>query len=159
LVAGVHRDGFVQYAQREGLLSPIAKPDEINAFLHRQLSNEIESLNKLDGIGIPVVRNYGVIDVDGAPAIVLDRIPGAVSSHDAILFNNSDSLKKVLNQQSIEDLQLIRSKLVENNISASDFQVLVRSDGRVFANDPGGIFNGVDPDNLRYIDQIIELAQ
>jgi beta-N-acetylglucosaminidase len=110
-------------------------------------------------VGIPVVKNYGVIDVDGAPAIVLDRITRAVSSYDAILFNKTDSLKKVLNKQSIEDLQLIRSKLVEYNMGASDFQVVVRNDGRVFANDPGRIFNGVDPGNLSYIDKIIKLAQ
>ena len=118
----------------------------------------IKSLNALSDAGIPVVRNHGVIDIDGAPGILLDRVPGAVSTHDLIRFNNPDTLKSVLNRGSVTDLQLIRSRLVETNIGATDLQFLVRNDGRVFANDPGVITQSVNPRNLSEIDRLIELA-
>jgi hypothetical protein len=112
----------------------------------------------LASAGIPVVKNHRIIDIDGAPGIVLDRIPGAIPSHDAILFNNTDALKTVLNKDSIHDLRMIESHLIKNNLSTSDLQFLLRSDGRVFANDPGRVMQGFNPQNITYIRQLVELA-
>jgi hypothetical protein len=159
IVVGIHRDDYVQWVQSEGYLSPIASPSEINTFLKESLEAEVKGLNDLASAGIPVVKNHGIIDVGGTPGIVLDHIPGAISSHDAILFKNTEALKSVLNKDSISDLRLIESKLIKNNLSASDLQFLVRLDGRIFANDPGRVMPGVNPQNITYIRQLIELAE
>jgi hypothetical protein len=149
----------VRYAMGEGYLSPIASPEEVNQFLKNSLQTEVNSLNALENAGIPVVKNYGVVDVGGAPGILLEKVPGAISTHDAILFGKAAPLQSILNESSVADLQFIKAKLIESNIGSSDLQFLVRSDGRVFANDPGRTIAAPNPENIAYIDKLINLAK
>jgi hypothetical protein len=124
----------------------------------KYISEEVDALNELDAMGVPTVKNYGIVDVDGNPGIVMERIDGAVSSK-TLLENGDLSKSGQLNAQSIDDLTAIRDGLVKNNIDPSDFQVLIGKDGRVFVNDPMGVMKGINADTLDQIDALINLAR
>jgi hypothetical protein len=122
------------------------------------LQDEVAALSQLDKLGFPVVRNHGVIDIDGTPSLLMERIDGAVSSK-AAEYNKLPDLVAALNNQSVKDLQMIRENLINQNINVTDFQFLVRNDGRVFINDPMGISTGVNQADLNMIDHMINLSR
>lgn len=166
LVVGLPKDGYVQTAMREGFLSPIATQEEQLQYVQTQFTNEVAALNKLDSLGLPVVRNYGTVSVDGQPGILLERIPDAVSSKDIFNYGNvqygavdgADISR--LNANSIQDLQSIRAGLLNNNVNVNDLQFLFRQDGHVVINDPLSVgFYGPSQEHLDTIDALIKLAQ
>ena len=120
--------------------------------------DEVDSLNSLDVLGIPTVKNFGVVDVSGNPGIVMERIDGAVSSK-TLLKNGDLSSIGQLNARSIDDLTAIRDGLVKNYIDPTDFQVLIGRDGRVVVDDPMSITKGVNTDTLAQIDTLIDYAR
>ncbi|MEW9309893.1 phage tail tip lysozyme [Labrys neptuniae] len=108
---------------------------------YQAIKNEIDSLNKLDKLGFPVVKNYGITHVQGSPAITLDYIDGE-SSKDIVDWTGkikNPTAAKFLNADSIKDLEFIRKGLESAKINVEDLQFMIRRDGRVFINDPMGI--------------------
>jgi filamentous hemagglutinin len=133
------------------------------------ITQEIGALNQLGDMGLPVVKNYGMVTVDGNPAIALENIPGASSRDiyiegatgvpgDGFATGNAGATS-LLNSQSISDLQSIRAGLVNNDVGVTDLQFLIGTDGRVVINDPMAVTNSVKPSNLQLIDNLIGIAK
>jgi YD repeat-containing protein len=166
LVVALPKDGYIPWAMQEGYLSPIATPQEQLQFIQQQMGSEVAALNQLGGVGLPVVQNYGVIAVDGTPGILLENIPNAVSSKSIFNFGNAEygladgADTSVLNQNSIDDLQAIRSGLLNNNVNVGDLQYLIGQDGHVVINDPTFVYStGPSQQQLNTIDGLIALAK
>jgi len=103
-----------------------------------ELLSEAQQLNQLSSAGLPVVKNYGVVTVNGQPGLIMDNISGGMTLKPT--FNDSVLEVKAfssLNSNSIPDLQKIQTYLQKNTIG--DFQVMVTPQGRVLLNDPSGL--------------------
>jgi membrane-associated protease RseP (regulator of RpoE activity) len=125
------------------------------------LQDEVNALNSLNELGIPTVKNYGIIDVGGQPGLLLERVPGAISSKSITEGNGLLPGANIsnLNQQSISDLQNIRSLLVERNVNVTDLQFLISNKGRVVINDPMGIGAPHSRSDLNLIDELIAASR
>lgn len=126
------------------------------------ISDEIEMLGRLNDAGLPTV-NPRAVSVDGSPGMLMDQF--SQGSKDIVRLLDGkvrvvgDS--KLLNQQSISDLQNIRATMVSNNIQISDLQFLISNEGRVVVADPLAVkFNAApSKNNLRMIDLLIQSAR
>ena len=91
------------------------------------LDNELEVLNELDSLWLPVVNAQGPILVDGTPALLYERF--ALESKNVVRLVNKVITKAgsspLLNQRSIDDLTSIRKTMIEKNIWVNDLQFLI----------------------------------
>lgn len=119
-------------------------------------------LNKLDELGLPTV-NARSVTVDGKGGLMFDKF--AEGSKDIVRLEKGkvrivgDS--PLLNQQSIDDLTVIRNTMVNKKIKINDLQFLIGKDGHVVIADPLDVLVGEAPSksNLRMIDLLIESAK
>lgn len=125
------------------------------------IDDEISMLNQLKERGLPTV-NAQRIEIDGQPAILMDRF--AQGSKDVVKLERGkvrivgDS--PLLNDQSVRDLQRIRSTMTTNQVKIDDLQFLIGNDGRVVIADPLNVVNSPPSrNNLRTIDLLIEAAR
>jgi RIO-like serine/threonine protein kinase len=117
-----------------------------------KLEKEIADLNKLQDVGLPVVRHYGLVFVGSERGILMDFIADARSSTITTGTRN-------MNQNTIDDLMMIKRILRERNIHIKDFQFLIATDGHVYIIDPQGVGNGVQQSNISLIDTMLALAR
>jgi len=125
--------------------------------------DEVALIEKLGAQGLPTVKIHEVVEVEGRPAIVMDRY--AQGSKDVVRLQNNkvrivgDST--FLNEKSVADLQKIRDIMVKNNVKIDDLQFLIKSDGSVVIADPLNVVVGQGPSNvnLRTIELLISVAQ
>ncbi len=135
------------------------------------LKAEIELLDQLERKGFPVVKNHGIIDVDGvpglgdgSPGIVFDRMAAgskdiAYPMHGNKVYVSSLGDRSMLNASSVSDLQSIRSNLISNDMHIDDLQFLFGKNGKTVVADPLGHGKGVDPVNIKLIDALIDEAK
>lgn len=124
----------------------------------KYIGNEVADLNQLSSLGVPVVKNHGIVDVGGNPGILMEKVDGAITSK--MFFEDGNfSQSGRLNEQSIRDLSSIRDAISRNNLDIHDMQMLIGRDGRVMVNDPMGIGRGVDINVIDQINQLIGIAQ
>ncbi|MCO7223670.1 hypothetical protein, partial [Pleionea sp. CnH1-48] len=110
------------------------------------INEEIKNLNKLSELGFPVVKNFGRVDIDGYPGILLQNIKGAQSSTLARVvddFGNATypiikgkSPLSNISNKTLSDLEHVRSLVKTKNVEIQDFQFLIDTRGRVHINDP-----------------------
>jgi hypothetical protein len=130
-----------------------------------ELTAEMNALNRLEDLGALVIKNYGITQVNGRPALLLERIPDPQSSKKigdelggfVTIYRNADLSR--LNQKSINDLNNIKSVLEKNNISVKDLQFIISKDGSVRINDPLNVFDYIDKGNIELIDELIKRAK
>ena len=108
----------------------ILKPSDEGIYEFDIIIDEIRGLNELKGQGLPTVEVIEVTIHNGLPAYVMQKYVSG-SKH----IENPG----ILNQKSIEDLNLIQQLLREKDISVDDLQFLIDTDGSVVIADPGAI--------------------
>ncbi|MGT0244769.1 LysM peptidoglycan-binding domain-containing protein [Burkholderia pyrrocinia] len=126
------------------------------------ISDEIGMLSQLNRAGVPAV-NPRAVSVDGVPGMLMDRF--AEGSKSIVKFSDGKvrivGESQLLNQQSISDLQGIRSAMVGKGIKIDDLQFLIDNKGRVVVADPLDVhFNSIpSKNNLRMIDLLIQSSR
>ncbi len=110
------------------------------------LQEEIDLLDEFQAKGIRAIDNYGMVQVDGQPAYVMQYIPDStsISVFDSFSFSiEDDSLevrKEVLNrfnQNSLNDMNLLYKAMHKyENFAIRDLQFLLAKDGHLYVNDP-----------------------
>ncbi len=131
-----------------------------NSGLIAELQSEAQQLNELGNAGLPVVKNYGITNVNGQPGLIMDNISGGMTVKPTF---NDPALEarafSSLNSNSVADLQKIQAYLQKNTIG--DFQVMVTPQGRVLLNDPSGLV--AQPTNniqiLRLVQDMLDIAK
>jgi hypothetical protein len=130
------------------------------------LDDEFTLLDQLRDLGLPVVDAQPV-EIDGQPAMLMDRY--AQGSKDIVRTVRIGGERRVvqvggadlLNQRSIDDLQRIRTQLVNDRIRIDDLQFLIGFDGSIVLADPLDVREGIKPSrvNLRTINLLIAAAR
>ncbi|XBX03645.1 hypothetical protein QMP26_24250 [Enterocloster clostridioformis] len=130
------------------------------------IDEELAMLKQLDELGLPTV-NAERIMVDGKPGIIMDTC--SQDSKSIAAFNKSKNkvtLKpnadtSLLNQNSIDDLTLIKNKITSDKIKIDDLQFLIKQDGHIVIADPLKVIVGESPskNNIKMIDILIEQAK
>jgi len=127
------------------------------------LEEEIGSLIGLGRAGLPVPKLYGVTEIEGRAAYVMERF--GQGSKDIVKTVNGTvqvvGTSPFLNARSAEDLKKIRQIMQEKQIWVNDLQFLIGEDGRIVVADPIGFTlgeKGPSDVNLKTIQKLIDVA-
>lgn len=149
------RGAFFARGGTSQLFEVTGRPDLLVKLGGGRLPVEAQSMIELEMMGIDTVY-AATRRVEGQTNIVVRRIDG-VSSKD-IIGRTRQPLRtpehtELVTQRTIDDLERIYQRLVENRANVGDFQFIVRrSDGAVFVNDPVSVTRGAGPSgNIRNI--------
>ena len=156
LGSGGNKDVFAYgESQAVGILKPGKKT--------KILIDELILLNKLDELGLPTVNASGPIKIDDSLALLFDRF---AQGSKEIVRRDGNRVKivgssKLLNQNSIDDLNKIKNILIEKQVQIDDLQFLISSTGRVVISDPLDVDDKSPPsrNNLRTINLLIKAAE
>jgi hypothetical protein len=129
------------------------------------LDRQVRTLNMLDELRYPVVKNHGIVPVDSGHAILMDRVHDAESSNALLeeVANNGGSLPfcKNMDETSLAALKAFRQKLIDDGLHIQDIQLLFDKDKKMHLIDPGPVVaaEGGNPDDLELIDTLIAIAE
>lgn len=115
---------------------------------------EIEDMNSLKSMGLPVIQGYGVVRYNNEYGVEREYIRGAIDSEDIIHGKNTLPEGRLFNENIQEDCNKIMNILKERNIQIEDMQFLLDEYGRVFINDARGVTYG---NPQKGIDKVKEL--
>ena len=131
------------------------------------IDEEIELLQQLTSQKLPTVEVIGKTTHGGQSAIVMKRY--AQGSKNIVKLQKGKVRRvdnaniELLNHNSIQDLEKIRSIMEKRQIQISDLQFLIDSNGHMFIADPIEVFTGVgkglSKNNRKMIDELIAAAQ
>lgn len=149
---------------REDIAIGILKPGKPGS----AINEEIEELQKAASEKLPTVEVLGTTIHGGQPAIVMKKY--AQGSKKIVKLHKRGGVRRVdnaeidlLNHDSIQDLEKIRSIMERRPIRISDLQFLIDSTGHIFIADPievlTGVGKGLSKNNRDTIDELIAAAQ
>lgn len=126
------------------------------------IAREIQELTKLEELGLPTVRTYGSITVDGRPAMVMDQY--AQGSKDVVKTLGKPQVvgqSPFLNERSAADLKAIQDMMIAKKVKVDDLQFLIAKDGRVVIADPAQVHLNTAPSkaNKQTIELLIQQAK
>jgi len=90
--------------------------------LTKQFDNEIESLNKLDEIGVPVNKVVSKADIGGNPAYILEDFKGKT------LDELTDAEKSLISQKTIDQLGEARDAILEAGYVPDDLRFVIATE-------------------------------
>ena len=171
--SGHYKDVYEMLGTNESLVLAVAKNDLDPDEARNLILDEIELLDRLDYLDIPVVRfSAELLSLGGRPAIAMERMRGSnrdlIDSDSGVLVpkNGSEALQQVVvsnRENSIQSLQLIKNKVEAADVEIDDLQFLFDDYGRFVVNDPSNVVSGVDGgkvnDTLDYIDRMIDFVE
>jgi hypothetical protein len=105
-----------------------------------ELNTEIEVLQRIESQGLQTIEVLGTTTHNGRPAIMMKKYAqgskGIVRSKGGVPERVDSADIRLLNQNSIDDLEKIHSILQRKKIYIDDLQFLIAEDGRVYITDP-----------------------
>src|SRR5690606_11144026 len=137
---------FIGKGKYKEVLQIKTDPDLVVAIQHKELGKtfesidmELKALQEIKDLGLPVVEIKGKTTVGDQPDLVMQKYVG--HSRDFISNGIIPKIKKGaecthLNEKSIQDLKVIREKMVNEKIHIEDLQFLVSKDGSIVITDP-----------------------
>ncbi len=141
----------------------ISTSEDVEGAIGR-LREEVNLLNTLALMGIPVAEVIGIIDYKGRAAVVMTRY---AEGSKGIVTNDKENFNAPvrvgnsahLNAKSIEDLNLIMKKFQKEDVQIDDIQFLIGADGTVVVSDPLAVRKGkATPNMLQMINRLVETA-
>jgi len=99
---------------------------------HIPIIEEYNLIKKLENLGFPVSKYYGITKHHGVVTLVKKRYATSFKSPEEI----ADFSDDLIQNEGLGDLNLVREKLLEYEVEVDDLQFLISDEGRIVIDDP-----------------------